>query len=469
MRGLVEDLNDETCFAFTLAFLSHLQNENRGQKLTKVWVGHDLRPSSPAIANAVLKAIEHLELSAVFCGEIATPALAYSSINAHEPSVMITGSHIPFDRNGIKFYRPDGEMTKDDETFVVNSKTAFPDDLFEKQCLKEVSALPSANRNAHDAWHQRYLNAFDGMLANMRVGHYQHSAAGRDDLTRILESLGATVIALERSETFIPIDTEAVSEADRLQAKAWSSQHELDAVISTDGDGDRPLLSNENGDYFRGDTLGIFTALALQANTAVTPVSSNTALEKCGKFKTIGRTKIGSPHVIAVMEKLAQNTRATVVGFEANGGFLTASPLKSPWTQTDLKPLPTRDSVLPVLATIALSKLNKTKLSNLQDLLPLRITASDRLVETEKDVSMKLLDQFAKGDANPSALTTDGSPLQNTDTTDGMRFTFEDDTIVHLRPSGNAPELRIYVETASQDSAEALLSHAKQTVVKLLG
>ena len=99
----------------------------------------------------------------------------------------------------------------------------------------------------------------------------------------------------------------------------------------------------------------------------------------------------------------------------------------------------------------------------------MRITASDRLVETEKDVSMKLLDQFAKGDADPSALTTDGSPLQNTDTTDGMRFTFEDDTIVHLRPSGNAPELRIYVETASQDSAEALLSHAKQTVVKLLG
>ena len=468
VRGLVEDLNDETCFAFALAYLSHLKNEKAAQDISKIWVGHDLRPSSPRIANAVLRAIEHLGLTAIFCAEIATPSLAYSSINAQQPAVMITGSHIPFDRNGIKFYRPDGEMTKADEAFVLNSKIGFPVELFEKHDLKNSGPSPTVDRRAHEAWHQRYVTAFGNLLADIRVGHYQHSAAGRDDLAQILKTLGATVIPLKRSEVFIPIDTEAVSENDREQAKAWSSEHRLDALVSTDGDGDRPLLADENGDYFRGDTLGILTAMALKADAVVTPVSSNTALEKSGKFVTIGRTKIGSPHVIAEMEKVAAEGDASVVGFEANGGFLTASQLKSPWNEVTLKPLPTRDSVLPVLATLALSKLNKVKLSELTKLLPLRVTSSDRLVETGKDVSMDLLSKFAKGDIDPSALSKTNSPLKQTDTTDGMRFTFEDETIVHLRPSGNAPELRIYVETQSQDTADEMLSHTKQKVESLL-
>ena len=469
VRGLVEDLDDATCFAFTLAFLGHLIAESPDHKLSKIWVGHDLRPSSPKIANAVLSAVEHLKLEPVFCGEIATPALAYSSITANQPAIMITGSHIPFDRNGIKFYRPDGEMTKEDESFVTSSKTEFPDELFEDLELTASGPRRPADRSAHNAWHQRYQTAFGGLLSEMRIGHYQHSAAGRDDLTQLLETLGATVVPLDRSETFIPIDTEAVSEADLLQAKAWSIKHNLDALISTDGDGDRPLLADENGTYLRGDTLGILTTMALNAEAVVTPVSSNTALEKCGSFKTIGRTKIGSPHVIAEMETLAKENNLSVVGFEANGGFLTATELKSPWKDVPLAPLPTRDSVLPILATIALAKLKKMQLSELSSLLPQRVTSSDRLVETDKEVSEKLLVQFSAGDLNPSALSDTGSPLATIDTTDGMRFTFQDDSIVHLRPSGNAPELRIYVETSSQNASDQLLSHAKEVVKTLLG
>ncbi|MEA7188015.1 hypothetical protein ONJ45_27985, partial [Salmonella enterica subsp. enterica serovar Virginia] len=42
-----------------------------------------------------------------------TPALAHQSISDKVPAIMVTGSHIPFDRNGLKFYRPDGEITKE--------------------------------------------------------------------------------------------------------------------------------------------------------------------------------------------------------------------------------------------------------------------------------------------------------------------------------------------------------------------
>ena len=57
--------------------------------------------------------------------------------------------------------------------------------------------------------------------------------------------MGAEVIALERSDEFVPIDTEAVSDADKAKAKAWSDTHQFDMIFSTDGDGDRPLISDE--------------------------------------------------------------------------------------------------------------------------------------------------------------------------------------------------------------------------------
>ena len=100
-------------------------------------------------------------------------------------------------------------------------------------------------------------------LTGKRIGIYEHSSAGRDLYYRIFETLGAEVIALERSDEFVPIDTEAVSEEDTQKAINWSKEHNLDAVFSTDGDGDRPLVSDEHGNWLRGDILGLLSAEAL--------------------------------------------------------------------------------------------------------------------------------------------------------------------------------------------------------------
>ena len=54
----------------------------------------------------------------VDCGTVPTPALALLGLKCGAASLMITGSHIPADRNGIKFYRPDGEIGKTDETAI---------------------------------------------------------------------------------------------------------------------------------------------------------------------------------------------------------------------------------------------------------------------------------------------------------------------------------------------------------------
>ena len=89
----------------------------------------------------------------------------------------------------------------------------------------------------------------------------------------------------------------------------------------------------------------------LGADVVATPVTSNSGIESAGRFRVL-RTRVGSPFVIAAMnEAVAAGARA-VVGFEANGGTLTATSFDV--NGKLLAPLPTRDSFLPALAALAL-------------------------------------------------------------------------------------------------------------------
>ncbi|MGI9366479.1 MAG: phosphomannomutase [Rhizobiaceae bacterium] len=468
VRGLVEELDDATCFAYTLAFLSHLRNSHGLPDGSNVWVAMDLRPSSPRIAAACISAVEQAGCRAVWCGVLPTPALAFSALQDSAPAIMITGSHIPFDRNGIKFYRSDGEMLKEDEVPILCSLAEYPAGNFDGRSIKNNEIELEVESKSEEKWHQRYRYAFGGVLEGMRIGHYQHSAAGRDLLSQILADLGAEVVPIKRSESFIPIDTEAVSAEDTIEAEEWASYYELDAIVSTDGDGDRPLLGDETGDYLRGDTLGILAAHALAADHVVTPVSSNTALEKCGWFDAITRTKIGSPHVIAAMQKAADGDASKIVGFEANGGFLTNSVLNSPWNGEAIDALPTRDSVLPILSVLALARKKHLKLSQLSALLPSRATVSDRLVGVDRDHSMRLVELLSTDQGKARCLTASNLDVDSFNNTDGLRVTYSNGDIVHIRPSGNAPELRIYCESGSVNDAQDLLAHAREQLALMI-
>jgi phosphomannomutase len=74
----------------------------------------------------------------------------------------------------------------------------------------------------------------------MTLGIYQQSSVARDVLTDILGGLGATVIPFGRAGGFIPVDTEAHREEDLALLRSWASDHAVDAIVSTDGDADRP-------------------------------------------------------------------------------------------------------------------------------------------------------------------------------------------------------------------------------------
>lgn len=453
VRGLVSAMTNELCFAYTLAFVQTLKI----QPGSRVAIAIDLRPSSPNIAAACHAALLSQGIQTDYCGALPTPALAFYAEQQKMPGIMITGSHIPFDRNGIKFYSADGEITKAHEQAISTAQVLLPS-------VKFSEPLPAINASAKTLYLSRYQHFFaPDCLDGLNLAIYEHSSVARDLIKELLTQLGANVISLGRTDEFVPIDTEAVAKVDVERAQAWAKQHDFDAIISTDGDADRPLLGDETGQWMRGDIVGLLTAQFLQIDAIATPVSCNTAIEICGAFKEVKRTRIGSPYVIEAMQALMKGSDQKVAGFEANGGFLLGSKVQSEYGA--LAALCTRDAVLPMLAVIALAKQKNCKLSQLTQSLPARLTASDRIQNFPTENSRAILQKLAAEPANITTLLGDLCGLvAKLDQTDGLRVYFESGDIVHFRPSGNAPELRCYAEANSQQRADSLVDEALQRI-----
>jgi phosphomannomutase len=461
-RGLVSAMTDRVCFAYTAAFLSHLANEGAWRAGTRVALAGDLRASTPGILAACSAAVQRAGGVPVFCGFVPTPALAFFSMGEAIPAIMVTGSHIPDDRNGIKFYRPDGEILKDDEPSILSQRVVEPE--------RDV-ANPGADNvhlsEPHDiaaAYKERYRDAFGtSALKGMRIGVYQHSAVGRDILADILKAAGADVVILGRSDRFIPVDTEAVRPEDIDLARQWAAEHRLDAIVSTDGDSDRPLLADEKGEWLRGDVLAMLCAKALGMQTVITPVSSSSVAERSGFFRRVERTRIGSPFVIKAMQGAIAQGDPLICGYEANGGFLLGSHIERNGAQ--LSALATRDAVLPIMAVLENSR--EGSVSTLVAALPNRFTHSTRLPDFLAERRDQLMAWLLEGEHREARLedafgAIAGEAISEIDQTDGVRMTFGNGRVIHLRGSGNAPELRCYSEAETpgiaRDLGEAALA-----------
>jgi phosphomannomutase len=397
----------------------------------------------------------------VNAGRVPSPAVALYGFDEGIPSIMVTGSHIPDDRNGIKFNRPTSELLKSDEPGMKEQIVELPADFDEQgatlpRALRaEIPVEPAVERR----YVARYFQAFGReALSGARIALFEHSAVGRDILHEVLTGMGASVVRLGRSEAFIPVDTEAIRDEDIASAARWAKEHAFDAIVSTDGDSDRPLVGDEHGKWLRGDVAGILTAKFLGATFVATPVSCNTAVEKCGAFPRVARTRIGSPFVIEAMNS-ALGGSEKVVGYEANGGFLTASDFKL--EAGALPALPTRDALLVHLAVILSARAQGCTVSRLLEGLPQRFTASDRLEDFPTALSKQRIGALVAGGP---AMIAQAFPafgaVTNVSTVDGLRVTFASDEVVHLRASGNAPELRCYTEAGSEARAVELNQQA---------
>ena len=153
--------------------------------------------------------------------------------------------------------------------------------------------------------------------------------------------------------------------------------------------------------------------------------------------------------MIAEFDNLSEKYQL-VAGFEANGGFLLGSDASV--YGKEIKALPTRDAVLPALMLLAAAK--EKPIYELVNALPQRYTYSDRIQNFETEKSSSILSQ-AKEDSQQfiNKLGFNNSIVESVNLTDGFRVSLINGDIIHLRSSGNAPELRCYVESTSMDNA----------------
>lgn len=452
LRGLVVELEGRVSAVYATAFARHLIETGAARAGDRIAIGRDFRPSSPSIAATCIGALQRAGLQPVDCGPLPTPALALYAMTGGMAAIMVTGSHIPADRNGIKFYRPDGEIDKGDEVRISAIADGMADAAIDISPANApdghaAAALLFADRN-------RILLA-PGSLSGLRIGVYQHSTVARDMLTDIVTFYGAEAVPLGRSDTFIPVDTEAVSDETIRLLKGWAGELALDAIVSADGDGDRPLVADETGEPLRGDLLGLIAARTLDARTLVTPVTSNSAIAATEAFHVI-RTRVGSPFVIAGMAEAEAADGGPVVGFEANGGTLVGGGFHSQGTALD--PLPTRDSFLPILAVLALGADRGQPLSEVALSFALAHALADRIEDFPVALSGRLMAHLRSSPQAISAFLAPLGSVASTSDIDGLRITLADGRIVHLRPSGNAPEMRCYVEAGTEADAKALLA-----------
>lgn len=461
-RGRVVDMTDRVCYIYTRAFLQYLSVIGALKPGSKVGIAGDLRPSTDQIMNAVARAVIDADCQPVNGGKIPSPAIAYYGIRHKVPTIMVTGSHIPDDRNGIKFNKAEGEILKQDEEGIARQAVSVDETLFNAtgNFASNENYLVEVSPEVETIYIQRYLDFFKpDCLSGMKAGVYEHSGVARDILATLLNKLGAEVIHLGRSEQFIPVDTEAIREQDITLAHDWAKTHGLDAIVSTDGDADRPLVGTELGIWLRGDIAGILCGAWLGVEHIVTPVSSNSAVEKSGLFKTVRRTRIGSPYVISGMLASEQEAEGeTVAGYEANGGFLLQTPVVKNGKQLDA--LPTRDAVIVILSLLVAAHESSRPVSMLLESLPPRFTASDRVKNFPTEKSREIINKLVSDDKGYEAIEQAFGDLCGTvasiDTTDGLRISFANKEIVHLRPSGNAPEFRCYNEADTEERVVAL-------------
>jgi phosphomannomutase len=453
LRGLADELNGVPAYAYTSAFAEMLKADAPPGWTGEVLIGRDLRRSSPDIAALCGAALSAAGLTPLDAGEVPTPALALHGQRHGLPSLMVTGSHIPDDRNGLKFYRASGEIDKADEIRILALHAALAPSLPQppagRPAMQSVDVLPDYTR--------RYTETFgpEG-LKGLRVGVYQHSSVARDLMVQIVRALGAEAVPLGRSDSFVPVDTEALREEDKALALQWASETCLDAIISTDGDADRPLVADETGQFLRGDLLGVLSARQLGAEIVVTPVTSNSGIETSGAFSGVRRTRVGSPFVIEAMVEALRTATGPVLGFEANGGVLLGSAV--PRGHGVIEALMTRDAMLPILC--ALSEIaGGRRLSEVAASAGFTSARSDRLKDVDPSRSAAFLDRLGDAAFVQRELGDLGS-LDDVGALDGVRIRAASGDVVHFRASGNAPELRVYVEAAGQEQAGRLLAWA---------
>lgn len=432
IRGDAQELfTNQFCFDIGRTFSKFLEQH---RKLGAVAIGYDPRGSSPRIVKAVESGLAYEHRDVYDQGATPVPSINYLLLTSslYAGSLMVSGSHIKPHLNGVKFFFQKEEILKEHEAEIEEIYPTIKNDVAFLENLRDVHF----ETNAKNDYQERLLELSSKPFPRWRVVVDPGDGAQSDVMPYVLKSLGLDVIEINATiqGEFFARDTEVERDFEELKKKV--KEEKADFGIGYDSDGDRCVFIDENGNFIFGDYTCTLIAKEMVGNSIVTPINTSQVIEKIGK--TVFRTRVGSPYVVAKMKEVGAS-----FGFEANGGAVFSDMHSRDGGRTTIEILNILSKSGRSLAQL-ISELPKFYI--FRDKVDYKWELKDKIIAEAKE-------QFK------------GIKIEEID---GLKIWLDDNTWILFRSSANAPEFRVFVESKDEAKAKNLLKEGIVLVEKVI-
>lgn len=296
-------------------------------KRPSVLIGKDTRLSGYVIEAALQAGFNAAGVDVHMLGPLPTPAIAHLVKSFHaDMGVVISASHNPYQDNGVKFFNHEGKKISDEMQNAINDQlTALVDDTNASFARLEGIKADTIGKNHRIAdANGRYIEYCKGSfpyhlnLSNLKIVIDCANGAGYSVAPRVLQELGAQVIAIHNTPNGININDNCGSTHPNV-IQAAVREHGADVGIALDGDGDRIIMTDNQGNIIDGDGILYILAKHLKPVGVVGTLMSNVALELALVNQGIEfyRAKVGDRYVMQELQE-----RGWSIGGEPSGHIL---------------------------------------------------------------------------------------------------------------------------------------------------
>ena len=397
-----------------------------------VAVGGDTRTTTPAVKAGLLSS----GCDVVDLGILPTPGVQYAVRKYYDGGVMITASHNPPKYNGIKFLDEFGIGIPDEMDFEI--ERLYFDSEPKRADFSEIGEIYK-NDKIIDEYVDEAISKVDSeaiKAANLKVVVDCGSGAGCFTAPYLIRKLGCDVTTLNsQPDGFFPGRDPEPIEENLQELIGVVKELGADIGLAHDGDADRTICIDENGNFVLGDkTFTLVEREMLKENnggTIVTTVATSQAIyDIADEFNgNVIATAVGD---LLVARKLKDEDG--LFGGEENGGLIFPDFVYG------------RDAVMTVAKILEIIAKEKKSLSTLVKELPVYYASKMKIecADDEKEFVMTSI-------ADEIKTTTDF----DLDLTDGVKILKEDGWVI-IRPSGTEPIFRCFAESDSQEKADEM-------------
>lgn len=309
VRGIAnKELTPELAFKIGQAG-AYVLTENTGERPT-ILVGKDTRISGDILECALTAGLCSVGAKVVSAGVIPTPAIAYLVRECgFSAGVMISASHNPYEHNGIKYFSGSGYKLSDETEARIEAIILDGAEEVELPTHDKIGYCRT-DKSLVDKYIDFAVSTTDIKLDGLKIAIDCANGASSVTAKNALERLGAEVVVINDKPNGININANCGST--HIEALSeFVKKSDADAGLAFDGDADRVLAVDENGNLVDGDKIMAICALdmknrgLLPDNTVVATVMSNLGFFKMGEKYglNIKKTKVGDRYVLEEMLK----------------------------------------------------------------------------------------------------------------------------------------------------------------------